>query len=194
MADTLRSKASEHYTKARKKAAKALAEGRSKAVETLDSGAKRARRRAEDAKQRTARGVDANPLAAVAGGLAIGALLASLLPRTAREDKYIGPVSRTVKSTAKGAATVTERMRITSDGGIQIGTTTAEHSSLDSTCLLQMNSTSRGFRPPAMTTTQRNAIVGPMQGLIIYNATTGKLNFFSGTSSAWEVITSAPGA
>jgi len=97
-------------------------------------------------------------------------------------------------TTAKGAATVTERMRITSDGGIQIGTTTAEHSSLDSTCLLQMNSTSRGFRPPAMTTTQRNAIVGPMQGLIIYNATTGKLNFFSGTSSAWEVITSAPGA
>ena len=106
MADTLRSKASEHYTKARKKAAKALAEGRSKAVETLDTGAKRARRRAEDAKQRTARGVDANPLAAVAGGLAIGALLASLLPRTAREDKYIGPVSRTVKSTAKGAAKV----------------------------------------------------------------------------------------
>jgi ElaB/YqjD/DUF883 family membrane-anchored ribosome-binding protein len=106
MADTLRSKASEHYTKARKKATQALTEGRRKASEALDIGANRVRGSAKDAKQQTVRGVDAHPLAAIAGGLAIGALLASLLPRTAREDKYIGPVSRTVKSTAKSAAKV----------------------------------------------------------------------------------------
>ncbi len=106
MADTLRSKASEHYSKARQKAANALTEGRNKAIEALDTGTKRVRNSSEDAKQRATRGVDANPLAAVAGGLAIGAILAALLPRTARENKYIGPASRTVKSTAKTAAKV----------------------------------------------------------------------------------------
>ena len=106
MTDALRSKANEYYARARKKAADALAEGRSKASNTLDTGAMRVRHSAEDAKQRTARSVEANPLTAVAGGLAIGAFLAALLPRTARENKYVGPVSRAVKSTAKGAAKV----------------------------------------------------------------------------------------
>jgi DNA-binding transcriptional regulator/RsmH inhibitor MraZ len=40
-----------------------------------------------------------------------------------------------------------------------------------------------------MTSTQRDAISSPTAGLVIYNSTSNKLNFYNG--SAWEVVTSA---
>jgi hypothetical protein len=52
---------------------------------------------------------------------------------------------------------------------------------------LQVDSTTRGFLPPRMTTTQRNAITSPAEGLVIYNTTTAKLNVYT---TAWEAITS----
>ena len=66
-----------------------------------------------------------------------------------------------------------------------IGTT-----SPDVDAKLQIDSTTQGFLPPRMTTTQRNAIAAPVPaGLMIYNTTTNKLNFYNGT--AWEAVTSA---
>lgn len=41
---------------------------------------------------------------------------------------------------------------------------------------------------PGFTTTERNAL-DPVAGQIIYNQTTGKINFYNGT--AWEAVTSA---
>ena len=52
---------------------------------------------------------------------------------------------------------------------------------------LQLDSTTKGFLPPRMTTTQRNAIASPAAGLMIYNTTTAKLNVYT---TAWEAITS----
>jgi hypothetical protein len=40
-----------------------------------------------------------------------------------------------------------------------------------------------------MTTAQRDAITSVPAGLMIYNTTTNKLNFYNG--SAWEAVTSA---
>lgn len=40
----------------------------------------------------------------------------------------------------------------------------------------------------SMTTTQRDALVAPVEGWVIYNITTHKLNVFTGT---WEAVTSA---
>lgn len=40
---------------------------------------------------------------------------------------------------------------------------------------LQVDSTTRGFLPPRMTTTQRDAIATPPDGLMLYNSTTNKL-------------------
>lgn len=51
-----------------------------------------------------------------------------------------------------------------------------------------IQSTTKGFLPPRMTTTQRDAISSPAAGLIIYNTTTNKLNVYT---TAWEAITSA---
>src|SRR5918998_1177742 len=50
----------------------------------------------ETAGRRTSEGIDSNPVAAVVGGLAIGAIVAALLPRTSREDEYLGTVGRKI--------------------------------------------------------------------------------------------------
>jgi hypothetical protein len=62
-------------------------------------------------------------------------------------------------------------------------------SSPNSKALLDITSTTQGFLPPRMTTTERNAITSPPAGLMVYNTTTNKLNFYNGT--AWEAVTSA---
>lgn len=49
------------------------------------------------------------------------------------------------------------------------------------TSLLNLTSTTKGFLQPRMTTTQRNAISSPAEGLRIYNTTTKKENFYNGT-------------
>lgn len=54
------------------------------------------------------------------------------------------------------------------------------------TAQLELVSTTRGFLPPRMTTTQRDAIGSPAEGLTIYNTTTQVLNFFNG--SAWGAV------
>jgi hypothetical protein len=68
-------------------------------------------------------------------------------------------------------------------GNILIGTSTDVASSK-----LTVESTTRGFLPPRMTTTQKNAIATPASGLVVYDTTLGKLCVR--TASAWETITS----
>jgi len=70
------------------------------------------------------------------------------------------------------------------NGVLSIGTNAP-----DAAAKVQINSTTQGFLPPRMTTTQRNAIATPPAGLMIYNTSTNKLNFYNGT--AWEAVTSA---
>jgi hypothetical protein len=53
--------------------------------------------------------------------------------------------------------------------------------------LLAMTSTTEGFLPPRMTTTQKNAIATPATGLVVFDTTLGKLCVFSTT---WQTITS----
>jgi len=63
-----------------------------------------------------------------------------------------------------------ERMRIDATGNVGIGT-----SSPDASALLDVSSTTKGFLPPRMTTTQRDLISTPPNGLMLYNSTTNKL-------------------
>jgi uncharacterized protein (TIGR02145 family) len=51
-----------------------------------------------------------------------------------------------------------------------------------STAMLDVNSTNQGFLPPRMTTVQRDGIVSPAAGLVVYNLTTNCLNFYTGSS------------
>jgi hypothetical protein len=50
--------------------------------------------------------------------------------------------------------------------------------------VLEVSSTTRGFLPPRMTTTERNAIASPAAGLVVYDSTTNKLCCYNG--STWN--------
>jgi hypothetical protein len=54
---------------------------------------------------------------------------------------------------------------------------------------LDVSSTTKGFLPPRMDSTQRNAIVSPAAGLIIYNTTISALQIYSG--STWYTASAA---
>ncbi|MEY4603893.1 MAG: hypothetical protein RIT43_1185 [Bacteroidota bacterium] len=76
-------------------------------------------------------------------------------------------------------------------GSIGIGTITPA-----SSAILDINSTTQGVLAPRMTTVQRNAIVNPANGLMIFNTTSGCLNYFF--NGNWYklcgIISTAPAA
>ena len=57
----------------------------------------------EGARDRAGDTLGQAPLLALAGGLAAGALIAALLPRTESETRLVRPTARRVKSTARAA-------------------------------------------------------------------------------------------
>jgi len=83
----------------RDRAGDAYDSARTRAVGAYDS----ARERAAAATTRASDGIDEAPLIALAGGLAVGVLLAALLPRTEREDKLLGPIGGRITGSARNA-------------------------------------------------------------------------------------------
>ncbi len=70
------------------------------------------------------------------------------------------------------------------DTGLSISS--AFNATPDASSILDLQSTVKGFLPPRMTTTERDAIATPAEGLVIYNSTTQVLNFFNGT--VWGAV------
>jgi hypothetical protein len=57
-------------------------------------------------------------------------------------------------------------------------------STANTSAMLDVSSTTKGFMPPRMTEAQRNAIATPVAGLIVYctdSATNGELHYYNGT-------------
>jgi hypothetical protein len=54
----------------------------------------------------------------------------------------------------------------------------------DNSAILDLSSTSKGFLPPRMTVAQRDAILNPATGLVVFNTTTNCLNVYQ--SGAWS--------
>jgi ElaB/YqjD/DUF883 family membrane-anchored ribosome-binding protein len=88
-----------------------LSSARQSAAEAYEAARERtsaayaaARDAARTASRRTGEGIESNPMAAVAGGLALGAIVAALLPRTEREEALFGDVGRKITGTAREAA------------------------------------------------------------------------------------------
>ena len=71
----------------------------------------------------------------------------------------------------------TEVARFTTSGILAINTTTPNASSI-----VDITSTTRGFLPPRMTTTQKNAIASPATGLQVYDTTLNRPCFYDGTT------------
>jgi len=62
-------------------------------------------------------------------------------------------------------------------GSVGIGTT-----SPNASAILQTDSTTKGFLPPRMTTTQKNAISSPAAGLQVYDTTLNQMSYYNGTT------------
>ena len=72
------------------------------------------------------------------------------------------------------------RLNVNSDGRIGVG------SSGVAEAILAVTSTTMGFLPPRMTTTQMNAIAAPVEGLMVMDITAHKL--MVRTNTAWVVV------
>jgi hypothetical protein len=88
--------------------------------------------------------------------------------------------SFTIRHSPAGA-TYTETTLLTVDGAGNVGIGAAP----DANTLLDVVSTTKAFRPPVMTTTQRNAIASPQNGMIIWNSTTTQLEDYNG---GWAAV------
>lgn len=94
-------KVGEKYSAARERSRESYEAARERSRETYDA----ARQRAGRAYEATREGVDSYPVAALLGGLAIGALVATLIPRTDREARAMGAVGRRLTEKAREATT-----------------------------------------------------------------------------------------
>ena len=85
--------------------------GRGRAAEVFETARERtqsayeaARDRASAVTRQATEQMNVYPVAAVIGGFALGALVATLLPRTEREDRLLGKTGRRITGAAREAA------------------------------------------------------------------------------------------
>lgn len=91
---TAREKVSDAYSTAREKTGHAYSTAREKTGSAYGA-----------AREKTAHGIEEGPIAALLGGLALGALAGVLLPRTRKEVETLGPIGSKINEAARTAAT-----------------------------------------------------------------------------------------
>jgi len=69
-----------------------------------------------------------------------------------------------------------------------IGSLALGSSTPDASAILDLQSTTKGFLPPRMTTTQRAAITLPANGLVVYDTNVQALFVYDGTGSTWKQL------
>lgn len=99
-----REKTSEITRNARDKARNAIKTGKEASVKAADKTIEKSKNISTAAKKKTSETMENSPLSLVAGGIAIGAIVAALLPKTEREKKILGNASRKVADGARNAA------------------------------------------------------------------------------------------
>jgi hypothetical protein len=94
-------------------------------------------------------------------------------------------IFRTSPATTSGTTlqTLEERVRISNRGNLLVGTATDDTSSL-----VNIVSTAKGFLQPRMTNTQRDAIATPAAGLQLFSTTDSANYLYRGTGGGWQKI------
>ena len=81
-----------------------LATAKAKTTQSTAAARAKASESYEKGKGKTSDGIDKNPLAIVLGGIAIGAIVGALLPRTERETKVLGKAGKKLNKKARKMA------------------------------------------------------------------------------------------
>ena len=93
---------------------------------------------------------------------------------------FVGEKTFNSDLTVNGKITSSNTDRSTFAGKLTVGT----NSDTTSSAVLEASSTTQGFLPPRLTTTQRDAITTPVAGLTIWNTTNTQLEVYDG--SYWK--------
>ncbi|WP_019516978.1 hypothetical protein [Sphingomonas sp. Mn802worker] len=80
-----------------------LRDGLDSAKAAVSDAAQTTREKAREVAHQTAHAAEANPLAIVAGGVALGALIGAVVPRSAKEKELLAPVGKRLGATALAA-------------------------------------------------------------------------------------------
>ena len=81
-----------------------LATAKAKTTQSTATARAKASEAYEKGKGKTSDGIDKNPLAIILGGIAIGAIVGALLPRTERETKILGKAGKKLNKKARKMA------------------------------------------------------------------------------------------
>ena len=95
----VRQSASDAYESTRERTTAAYQAARERAGTAVEG----VRKTARSATERTAAGIETNPMAAVVGGLALGLVAGAVLPKTRREQELLGSTGRKIHDTARQA-------------------------------------------------------------------------------------------
>jgi hypothetical protein len=82
----------------------------------------------------------------------------------------------------------TSPVLVTPNIGVANGTSLVLGGTIDANAILDIQSTTKAFMPPRMTTAQRDAIGTPTAGMVIYNSTSGRLEVFN---TLWQTVNSS---
>ena len=77
-------------------------------------------------------------------------------------------------------------LSVAADGQTVVG----DNSAPSSCAQLQVNTTTRGFLPPVMTTAEKNAIADPVEGLMVYDSNLARVCVYS--TGTWKSLAWAP--
>ena len=105
---------------------------------------------------------------------------------TGSNNIVIGYIAQVPTATASDQLNIGNWIYGTNNGNIGIGATLKvgnNPTTIDANSLLELESTTKGFVPPRMTTAQMNAITGALVGSVVYNTTLNCLH--QRTSSGW---------
>jgi hypothetical protein len=140
--------------------------------------------------------LDVNGTARVRGAGTTGATFALTVQNSAstnimrlQDDGYLNVTSGVFTSALRGVNVEFTNLLYganfwcTVDGSIKIG---SGQSASVASAIFQADSTTRGFLPPRMTTTQKNAIATPATGLMVYDTTLNLMALYNGTT--WTTL------